>query len=359
MNIYYQGKTYNAFEPISGETDAYIGFALAFLADWQNGSRAFAFNTSGSTGTPKEIFLTRTQMQASAEGTLAALAMPAAQMALVCLDIHFIAGRMMLLRALIGGMNIILVKPSSDPVSDIPAGLQPDFAAMVPLQVQTILDSGTASEIKILNSMQAVLLGGAAASPKLEEEISKLETPFYHTFGMTETASHIALKAMNGALKSEFYKVLPGVNISTDSRGCLTVEGPQAGTEPIITNDVVEITAPGKFRWLGRADNIINTGGLKVQAEKVEAEIQAAFKAEGVTAEVFVCAMPHHRFGQQVTAIAEGVQPSDETGEYIVARLREVLKREEMPKQWVWLRTFVRTATGKTDRANTLKQITG
>src|SRR5260221_617468 len=276
MEIWLQlnGRTYSCAQLKSGvgtgQQTEFEKSILAFCRDWLQGNDYFILSTSGSTGVPKQITLRGEQMEASARLTSAALGLQSGYNALLCLDTRYIAGQMMLVRSLIAGMNIVAVEPSSNPFETIRPDLRIDFAAIVPYQLQNILDS--ASGKNTLNKLKAVLVGGAPVSTKVKALLHPLQCPVYSSYGMTETISHIALQALNGPAAKDYFEVLPGISIERDARGCLTIAADYLGKDKIITNDLVEILGQRHFLWLGRWDRVINTSGVKVIPEKIAKE---------------------------------------------------------------------------------------
>jgi non-ribosomal peptide synthetase component F len=248
-------------ETIDGACDANARAALEFCRDWLAGQEDFIVQTSGSTGAPKPITLTRTQMIASAQATAAALSLAAGDPALVCLPTHYIAGRMMLVRGLVVGMPMTLVTPSANPLAAAPAGARFAFTAVVPLQLETLLAADNPTVRSQLAGMKAILVGGGPLSPALTAAAQTCPSPIYHTYGMTETITHIALRRVNGADAGDAFTPLPGVHLRLDDRGCLAICGPMTAGAWVQSNDVVELLADNTFRWLGRSDNVINSGG--------------------------------------------------------------------------------------------------
>src|SRR5260221_5760056 len=205
---------------------------------------------------------------------------------------------MMLVRSLIAGMNIVAVEPSSNPFETIRPDLRIDFAAIVPYQLQNILDS--ASGKNTLNKLKAVLVGGAPVSTKVKALLHPLQCQVYTSYGMTETISHIALQALNGPAAKDYFEVLPGISIERDARGCLTIAADYLGKDKIITNDLVEILGQRQFLWLGRWDRVINTSGVKVIPEKIEKECEKTIEALGLLHRCFVAGLPDERLGTKV-----------------------------------------------------------
>ncbi len=318
---------------------------FSFIKKWLNGDQAFTLTTSGSTGTPKEITLTRSQLLQSAQRTIQALRLSSNNTALVCLDTKYIAGKMMLVRALEANMKIVAAEPVSDPLQKLSIGHQPDFAALVPLQLETIIH--TPLSLQKINSFKTIILGGAAASESLKAKIKTLQPAVYATYGMTETVSHIALQKLNETGSHDYFETLPDIKIKTDERDCLVIELP-GFREPIITNDLVKIITDQQFKILGRYDNIINSGGVKLVPETIEKKIEPLLTGQSF----FVTGIPDERLGQKLVLLIEGSsQPALPTA------LKLTLSAYEVPKEIFYLDKFIRTETGKINRSKTLERV--
>lgn len=328
---------------------------LAFCCDWIQGRDHFTLTTSGSTGAPKQITLGREQMEASARLTSTALGLQSGYHSLLCLDTGFIAGQMMLVRSFVTGMNIIAVEPSANPLNSIQPDLKIDFTAMVPYQLQAILDSAPGK--KRLNDLKAVLVGGAPVGAKVKALLRPLLCPVYSSYGMTETISHIALQLLNGPAPQDYFQVLPGIAIETDARGCLAIAADYLGADKIITNDLVEIRSPGQFQWLGRLDRVINSGGVKVIPEKIEKAFEEITGDLGLINRCFVAGLPDDRLGTKVVLAVEGAPFSESVQRDLNTRLGRVLSKYEFPKEMKFISRFVETSTQKVDQQGTLQMI--
>jgi len=335
-------------QPPSGD---YSKSVLDFCHHWLNGQEKFELQTSGSTGTPKAIQLTRNQLIASARLSASVLGLQKNYRALVCLDTRYIAGIMMMVRSLESGMNMIIAEPSSNPFEKLTPRQKIDFAAMVPLQVEAILKS---PQRKQLNKMKVLLIGGAAVNANTIAEIENLKCSCYATYGMTETISHVALQKLNGENAQAYFEALPGISLSKDERDCLVIFAGHIGDKPIVTNDLIEFITPSKFRWLGRVDNIINSGGVKVIPEKVESSIQVIFHEMGFTRRFFIAALPDELLGKSVNLFMEGSPLPKETEEFIQQQMKSSLTRFERPKSILYIPTFKETDTGKINKLQTL-----
>ncbi|MFD2247816.1 AMP-binding protein [Pontibacter ruber] len=338
--------------PLNG----YEAKTLEFCRNWLNGVQEFPIQTSGSTGAPKHISLTRKQLEASAARTIKLLHLQPGDSTLICLNTEYIAGMMMLVRGFMAELEMIIVEPISNPLTLAPEGQKIDFASFVPMQLQTILQE-TPEAATILNHMKAILVGGAPVGFTLQRDILLLDVPVYHTYGMTETASHVALRLLNGPKAADYYEVLQGVEIGQDHRGCLTIQGDVTNNERIVTNDLVELLTPTRFRWIGRVDNTINTGGVKVQTEKVEVAISEALADMDNPPRFFVAAQPDELLGEKIVLVLEGEKMTDEAELAFQEKLRALLRKFEMPKETYYAASFSETATGKISRQRTLQKL--
>ena len=327
--------------------------SFSFIREWCGGADFFLQHTSGSTGPAKAISISRAAMVASAKLTQRALDLKAGESALLCLDPNYIAGKMMIVRAFVTGMKLLAVEPSLNPLDKLHINTQVDFVALIPAQLTEILHSNSRDS---LNGIKNIIIGGAPLNEQTRKMAAQIRAQLYSTYGMTETVSHIALQAVNGDSASEYFKSLPGVKISTDERGCLRIKTPFEGEE-VTTNDIVEIKNTNEFKWVGRFDNVINTGGVKIFPEKLESEIQNVLTAMQVSNRCVVSSLPDPLFGEKVVLLIEGKLsfPVDR----LMASLQEVLPRYHVPKDIITNATIIATENGKVNRPETKKRIGG
>jgi len=320
--------------------------SIRFYNQWVEGASQFELTTSGSTGPSKSIIISRKQMEISAQQTIDALQLFKGDKLLVCINTAFIGGKMMLVRGLMNDMPLYITEPSSNPLKDLTHHF--DFIAVVPLQMQTMLEE---NEFLKLNKMKAIIVGGAAINQTLLKEIEKLKVPIYATYGMTETVSHIALKRLNGDHKSNYFKTIGDISIKCDSRNCLIIRGSVTNNEEIITNDVVNIIGETKFELVGRFDNIINSGGIKVMPEKVEEMIEILFNQLNIKNRFFITGLPDSKLGECVSLIVEGVEFN--TSE-LKQKISHTLDKYHQPKSISFINRFAETSTGKINRKETI-----
>ena len=341
--------------PTPVELNGYEAKVLDFCRQWLNGTQEVALHTSGSTGQPQPVLMQRQQLEASARRTGDHFDLGPGDRALVCLNCEFVGGMMMLVRGFERRMHLTIVEPHADPLALVPAEASFDFASFVPLQLRAVLAAGHAPR---LNQMKAILVGGAPVDQRLGQQIRKLTVPVYLTYGMTETASHIALRRLNGPQPAAAYRVLPGIHVAQDARGCLTVRADVTNDQLVTTTDRVKLLDAHTFEWLGREDFVINSGGVKVQAEKVEQVLEVALAELNLPGRrVLVASRPNERLGEQVTAFLEGEPLPEEQQQQLLSLLRKRLSKYERPRELVYVPQFHTTASGKLNRLATLQSL--
>ena len=336
--------------PING----YEAKVLECCRNWLLGQQDFVVHTSGSTGIPKSITLTRQQLEASARRTIRALGLQPGDRALVCLNVEAVSGLMMLVRGFVASLELIVVEPIANPLAFSKTEQPYDFISLVPYQLTTILQETPAKKM-ILDFAKAILLGGAPVSAALEADLQALKAPVYLSYGMTETASHIALRRLNGAHPESLFTAFPGIALSQDERGCLTIRGDVTQNQTIITNDLVNLRDGASFEWLGRADNTVNTGGVKVQLEKVEVVLARALLLQHLDCRSFAAALPDPKLGSRIVAVLEGPPLDSQAAQALQQELSHSLSKYEQPKALCYASRFAATPSGKIDKKATLQ----
>lgn len=319
-----------------------------FINEWFSESGQIQMKTSGSTGKPKTITLSREHMINSARATAAYFNLEAGSRALLCLPLGFIAGRMMLVRSMVMGWHLDLIESSSAP--KIPKHRTYDISAMVPLQLYNAVGE--------LENMDTLIVGGGQVSDNILNKISDLSTKIYATYGMTETISHIALSPLNKAAGSHgnemIYTALPGVILSTDKRQCLLISAPHICPEEVVTNDIVDLITEDSFKWLARYDHVVNSGGIKLIPERIETRYK-----DLIGHDYFVCGVPDKRLGERLVLVIEGMETTALMEKIVEAHKNwsPAVPAYEIPKQVLFIKSFVRTTTGKINRFQTVKML--
>ncbi|WP_239058220.1 AMP-binding protein [Bacteroides sp. 214] len=304
-----------------------------FKPDWNSSSSTLTVQTSGSTGIPKVLTVRKQQMAQSALFTCAHLNIKPKSTTLLCLPLEYIAGKMVVVRALVAGLNLLVSKPSGNPLKDIEEPIH--FAAMTPMQVFNSLQ--VPLETERLRNIDTLLIGGGAISYELVEALKPFPNAVYSTYGMTETLSHIALRRLSGEEASLYYTPFPSVKLSLSTEGTLVIDAPLIADELLYTNDIAEFLPDGRFRILGRRDNVINSGGVKLQIEVMEEELRRL-----LTGNFAVTSLPDAKFGERVVLLVEENITLNELKDFsAVTYIKEIITVTEIPQ----------TPNGKTDRA--------
>lgn len=303
-----------------------------FLIDWFDDKTYIEMNTSGTTGAPKLIRVEKEAMVSSALSTGDFFDLNPGNKVLHCLPVDYVAGKMMFVRSFILGLDMDFVEPNSHPLeyNDV----KYDFAAMVPLQAKNSLDK--------LKNIKKIIIGGVKIHKSLEQELVKLPNEIYETYGMTETITHIAAKRVG----ERAFTVLPNVTVSSNENNCLVVHAKKINPEPIVTNDIVEIVSDKQFVWLGRFDNVINSGGIKLIPEKIEEKLSTH-----IPRRYFVYGQADDVLGEKVVLYVEGEPIA------IDEEVFSVLDKYEKPKNIVFIPKFTVTATGKIVRKESIDSL--
>ena len=328
-----------------------------FIDEWNNGSERMLVHTSGSTGKPKPMWVEKKRMAHSARTTCAFLGLKRGDRALLCLSLNYIAGKMMAVRAIEWGLNLVCVEPSGHPLSTInverltineacsseppPRGRQEGaltFAAMTPMQVYNTLQ--VAEERERLMQIKHLIIGGGAIDEALEAELRHLPNAVWSTYGMTETLSHIALRRINGG--EGYYTPFPDVSVSLNDEGCLVIDAPGVCAQTLVTNDCAELHPDGRrFRIIGRKDNVINSGGIKIHAEEVEQMLRPHLSMPFI-----ITKATDPKFGEVVALVYE----EGSCGESVKSICQSVLPKYWQPRRYLPVEQILLTETGKVRR---------
>ena len=323
-----------------------------FIEEWNNDSEYVEVKTSGSTGEPKRMMVEKRRMLNSARITCDFLGLKPGDTALLCMSTDYIAGKMMIVRSIERGLKLITVLPSGHPLDLWSLARQEsrekhwyiDFAAMVPMQVYNSLQ--VPEEKERLMAIRHLIIGGGAIDDAMEAELRTFPNAVWSTYGMTETLSHIALRRISGPEASEWYVPFPTVKLSTTDEGCLVIDAPEVCADTLITNDIVELKPDGRFRVLGRKDNVICSGGIKIQIEEVERELKPYARVPYI-----ISKKKDEKFGEIVVLLTEG--DTDE----MKAICEEHLPKYHRPKLYQHIDQIPLTETGKPARQKILDLI--
>lgn len=315
-----------------------------FLNEWFSDSDTVKVQTSGSTGTPKVFDIEKSRMMNSAEMTCNFLGLQEGDTALICLPVEYISGKMMVVRSMMRKLKLIVADPSVKPVETLDRKI--DFCAMTPLQVENSLDK--------LYLIKNLIIGGAAISEDLKNKMQEVlktldsETFIFETYGMSETLSHIGLKQILPE-PEEYFTVFENVEISLDERNCLRIYAPKLNPDILQTNDLVEIKNEKQFKFLGRIDNVINSGGAKIFPEQLEALVK-----KEIPNEVVFLGIDDVSLSQKLIAVIEGEKSDD-----LIKKIREIQfeKSFHKPKEIAFVEKIPRTPNGKISRKELLKLI--
>lgn len=314
-----------------------------FLNEWRSDSPTVLVHTSGSTGKPKPMWVEKEKMLNSARVTCDFLGLKPGDTALLCMPLDYIAGKMVVVRAIERHLELVSVNPSGHPLASVEATT---FAAMVPLQVYNSLQ--VPEERAKLARIKHLIIGGGAVDADLAKELRTFPNYVWSTYGMTETLSHIALRRLNGDAASLWYTPFDGVDVSTDEDDCLVIDAPLVHDGVLKTNDRVElrtdnITGKLQFRILGRKDNVIDSGGIKIQIEDVENRLRQCLPMP-----FMITKMPDRKFGEVVVLLYEGDSLASDSLHDLCAK---ALPAYWVPKRFVNVTSLPMTATGKPARA--------
>ncbi len=317
-----------------------------FIQDWVSPLQIINVKTSGSTGSPKWIEVKKEKMIQSALMTGEYFQLEKKDRAFLCLPVDYIAGKMMVVRAFVLGLNLIPVEPCGNPLEKTNEPF--DFAAMTPMQVCNILDDKDG--IEKLNGIRKLIIGGSDINQELLEKIGELKNETWQTYGMTETLTHVAVRKLNPPGISENYQALPGVSFQKDDRDCLVIHAPQLSEEKIITNDIVKLKSDTDFSFIGRYDNIINSGGIKISPEAIESKLTPFIDCRFI-----IAGYPDKKLGQKLALIAEG----EGLNPIILDELAQKagLSKYEIPKLVIYVPAFPLTESGKIMRNKVIENL--
>lgn len=339
QTIIIEGVTYSAkdFATIrTFENDLFRDDLYSFLHDWFSDKSTLTVQTSGSTGIPKKMQVEKDRMMQSARLTCSFLGLKAGDKALLCMDLKYIGAKMVVVRSLIAGLDLYITTPCGNPLKNDTT--QYDFAAMVPMQVfNSIQDK---KQKQRLSRIKHLIIGGGAIDPQIAGEIQQFPNHVYSTYGMTETLSHIALRKLNGQDSSDRYYPFESVSLSLSSEQTLIIDAPLVNTERLQTNDIAELFEDGSFRIIGRKDNIINSGGIKIQIEEIETLLK-----DCISGNFAISSIPDPKFGEVVVLVTDKETNIDEP------QIESILPPYFIPKRIIQIDQIPLNENGKISRS--------
>ncbi len=344
----WNGVSFETAHDLIGFVDENFPELETFIRQWFGKNGKIQATTSGSTGPPKTIELDRIHMVNSAKATGKYFGLGAGSRALLCLPMGYIAGRMMLVRAMVLGWHLDSIQPASDP--DLPVDTSYDFSAMVPMQLFHVWNK--------LENIKTLIVGGGAVPTSLIKKIRSVQTKIFATYGMTETITHVALRPLNAAAgfseKNDVFTALPGVRFAVDQRQCLLIHAPDISYEKVVTNDLVTLFSDRSFQWIARADHVINSGGVKLVPELIEKKYENLIEED-----FFFHGIRDQELGQKLVLIVQSDQSYEvlERFENFQKLNKGIISKFEVPRKVFFTKKFVQTETGKTNRKATLLQL--
>lgn len=316
-----------------------INFANLLLSLRNSKDHIIVF-TSGSSGKPRAIKILKQHLIYSATKTTLYFNITHTSTIICCLPTNYIAGIMMVVRAFVSGCNMVFVKPNANPIRNFIGNC--DFIAMTMYQFQHSLP-----DLENNNSIKTILLGGGPIHESIQNAILQLSQTVYHSYGMTETCSHIALR---NCKKENNFTLLQGITISRNAGGCLVIDAPHITQKTITTNDLVEIFDDETFSILGRVDTIINSGGIKIIPEVIEEKLSVY-----ITEPFFISSVPDTYLGEKIIMVVETTE-SEQYLNNIKDITQKILEKFEIPKEYYFIPTFIYTPTKKIDKIQTFSQ---
>lgn len=326
-----------------------------FIGQWLDESQVVRLQTSGSTGKPKIISAPKKALVASAQATASFFCFRRGDTILLCLPADFIAGKMVVVRALVSGLNLLALPPSLDPLQRL-GDVKVKMAPLVPMQLERLFDGSCPESdiVEILSRIENILVGGTALNSLLYKNL-EYYAPIcgcacYVSYGMTETYSHVGLQMVGESAKEKLFTAMDGVSFAVDGEARLIVSAPHLGIDRLVTNDIVRLQSATQFELLGRADNVINSGGLKIYPEKVEEKLGEFFQ----NYRYFIHGVTDPVMGQAVTLFIESSPSKSAEFAKLSPKIRAVVGEYEVPRRIICIERFHLTSSGKIERQKTV-----
>jgi O-succinylbenzoic acid--CoA ligase len=329
------------YQTLTSLNDVWVAEITDFINEWWDDKDFIVAETSGSTGIPKKVELDKVRVINSALATGDFFDFKEGENALLCISPKFIAGKLMIVRAIVWKLNLICVEPNSTPLDSFSGDVSINFAAMVPLQLQNSISELSSKRVKKL------IVGGGAVDISLMQQLANSDTEIYSSYGMTETITHIALKRLNGLNSDNKFRALDDVYFEVDDRNCLVIHAAKISRDKVVTNDIVELKNDKEFNWIGRYDNVINSGGVKIFPEKIEEIL-----SKEISSTFFIGSVKDERLGERVVLVIDGNSEKVD-----LESIKSLLPKYHSPKEVFYLDKFIRTDSGKINRKKTLEKL--
>ena len=330
----------------------YVQDTYRFARAWLQKQPYFSLRTSGSTGSPKLLRLQRSQLKISAQIGMDVFKIPAGLPLLLCLSVEHIAGMMQVVRAIEHGHHLHVLEAERYVLKRWKLGRRYGLVSLIPLQLQVL----TAPDFEQLLQCHTVLLGGGPLSEPTEAKLRRLPTHIYHSYGMSESAAHVALRRIAPSF-SLYFEALPSINLSQMKNGCLQISSPTTNHRPLQTQDLVSMKSRTSFVWLGRSDAIINSGGIKLNINTLEEQVSRLWEQSfgSNAAPAFAYSLPDDTLGQRFVWFSEQ-RPSNQILSAFIDRLKE-LPLYHAPRSLCIPKHFATTHSGKLDKKHTATKI--
>lgn len=325
----------------------YLSALIDLLDWWHNGVTDLKVETSGTTGFPKTMHFTREAAMASARASLHSVPIQPGHQVLLAMDLRYVGAKMLVIRSLISGASLTVVPPSSNPFFERDLGIF-NYSAFVPFQISQILNDQVSTER--LEKLETILIGGGDLQPRDEEILLNLKPEFIHTYGMSETLSHVAIRRLKA--RSNFFTMLEGYSFEIESEGRLSITTPFI-KEKIRTNDLAERISDKNFHWLGRADLMINSGGIKLFPDQIESKVRKVVQEIPGVEDFILTGMADPKFGEKMIMLMQCKQNLKPEKQAILEQIRTLVGRYEAPKEIHFIDSLERNENGKIDRAKT------
>lgn len=303
-----------------------------FLLDWLDNNESITMFTSGSTGNPKAIQISKKAMWESAERTVAFFDLDHYSRILCCLPLRYIAGKMMIVRALYCGADVHIIQSVKNPLQQVDGDFH--FAAFTPMMAEASAED--------LHRVKKVLIGGAPINSKLRDVLKSIDTQIFESYGMTETASHVAIKR-HFTYDEECFEALDGIYFSQSEDETLVIHGLADYPNGLKTNDLVRFVSETKFEWLGRIDEVVNSGGIKLNIQTLQKKI-----APFVSEDFFLTKEPDDQLGERLVMVVKSENAPN------FQDISKGLEPYEKPKNIYTTDRFVQTFSGKIDKNKSL-----